>query len=47
MWQPVCRLFSSGEGAQSRLEQIRVNEGLQELELTVAVAPADTHTIPP
>lgn len=47
MWQPVCQLFSSGEGAQSWLEQMRVNEGLQELELPVAMAPADTNTIPP
>lgn len=47
MWQPACQLFSSGEGAPSWPEQIRVKEGLQELELTVAMAPADTNTVPP
>lgn len=47
MWQPGCQLFSSGEGAPSWLEQMRVTEGLQELELPVAMAPADTNTVPP
>lgn len=47
MWPPACQLFSSGEGAPSWLEQMRVKEGLQELELTVPMAPADTNTVPP